>query len=214
MTGAGARALLAASARSVSWPASAALAVAAVLPVAVPAGLGTLEPSLLHACALLLALVAALAADEPAAAVLDAVPVPWSVRVAARLVALAAVVLPVWSTLVAVTLGVVRLRAEPADVGTVAEASLELVVLSAAVLAAAAALRRWRRLPRPALLVAPAVLLAALGVRRLAEPAGALGDLPPLPADGPAGWAIALVVAFLAAGVALRDPSTARTHLR
>jgi hypothetical protein len=101
--------------------------------------------------AVLIAATLALAVDEPAAELLDAAPTAFARRVLRRLAALAGVALPLWAV------GLLLADVRGADVA-VGMATLELAALCALSLGAALGLRRWRRLPEPAIVAGPVLL--------------------------------------------------------
>ena len=213
MTGtARADAVVQASVRAV--PARAAglqVAAAVALVVATWGGLddeGT-AVTVLRGVAVLLAATIALAVDEPSAALLDATPTPMAQRLAARLALCAVLVLPVW----ALALTVTSLRG--ADVPLVAM-TLELGALATLGLAVPLALRRWWRMPEPAVVVGPLLLGGLLGAAHLPP---RLLLLPPTPLDpswdaAHLRWAVLLLVALTLLVAALADPATARVVAR
>lgn len=163
----------------------------------------------LQGLAVLLAATLALAVDEPGAELLDATATPFAVRVARRLLALSAVVLPLW------LLALLLVTWRGADL-PLAGVTLEALGLVALALAAAAALRRWRRTAEPGA-VSGAVLIAFFVVVDQLPRAAAVV---PFQLWGPPWEAVQLrwTAVLLAAGsvllVALSDPATARTRRR
>ena len=179
------------SRRAVGLPVAGAL----VLVLATSPVLDTWADAVLRACALLLAVAAAAAVDEPDARLLDASPTSFARRVLLRLAVVAVVVVPAAVAVLAWTAG---------WGGSVSgQIGLELAVLVLAAVAVAAALRRWTTVAEPAVLVGPVLLLGLLLVRYTA----AL-----LPSPGwstTTSWWVLLGLSAGLWGVALRDPATA-----
>lgn len=181
------------------------LTAAAVLVVAAWSALDAAPVLVLRGVAVLLAAAVALAADEPAAALLDAAPVPLHRRLAQRTALLAAVVLPAWA------LALLLARLAGGSVPTAA-LSLELAALSALGLAVPLSLRRWWRVAEPAVVAGPLLLGGLVAAAHL--PAG-LALLPGAPGDAAweaahGRWAVVLVAAAALLVVAAREPATAR----
>jgi fluoroquinolone transport system permease protein len=194
-------------ARAVALQVAAAVALLAVTWTGLDDG-GT-AVTVLRGVAVLLAAALALAVDEPAAALLDATPTPMVQRLAARLALCAVVVLPAWT----VALAAASLRG--ADVPLVAM-TLELAALGALGLAVPLALRRWWRLPEPALVVGPLLLGALLAAAHLPRRLALLPAVPLDPAWDAAHlrWSVLLLAALGLLVAGLADPATARVARR
>jgi fluoroquinolone transport system permease protein len=165
--------------------------------------------AVLRGVAVLLAAALAFTVDEPAAALLDATPTPMVQRLAARLALCAVLVLPAWG----VALAVASLRGP--DVPLVA-LTLELGALGALGLAVPLALRRWWRLPEPALVAGPLLLGALLGAAHLPRRLVLLPATPLDPAWDAAHlrWSVLLLAALGLLVNGLADPATARVARR
>ncbi len=162
----------------------------------------------LQGLAVLLAATLALAVDEPPAELLDATATPFAVRVARRLLALAALVVPLWLA----ALLLVQLRGTDLPV---AGLTLEAVALAALALAVATGVRRWRRAAEPGAFSGPVLIGFLVAADQLPRALVLL----PFQTWGPP-WEVAqlrFAALLLAAGavllVALSDPASARVRL-
>jgi hypothetical protein len=157
--------------------------------------------------ALLLAVALSFALDDRTRTTLGGVPAPPWWRAAVRLVVAGVPALVAW----VVALVWVDHRV---DVGVpVAGLCLEAATLAAVAVAASAALARWRDIPEPGAVVAPAVLVSSLVLLQL-PPRFALAVSPgPEWAAAHRRWAVLLAVAVVVVTAALRDPA-ARPPLR
>jgi hypothetical protein len=158
--------------------------------------------------AVLLAAVLALAVDEPGAEVLDATATRFAVRVSRRLALLSCAVLPLWL----LTLAVVELRGQ----SPMLLPTLQAVALAALAIAVSAGLRRWRRMPEPALLVGPLLLGFLLAAQQLPR---SLALMPSQPWGPPwevvhLRWTAVLLAALSVLLMALSDPATASARRR
>lgn len=156
--------------------------------------------------AVLIAATLALAVDEPAAELLDAAPTAFAKRVLHRLTAMAVVSLPLWAA------GLLLVHLRGADVA-VGMATLELAALCALSLSAALGLRRWRRVPEPAMVAGPVLVGFLVITDQLPRSLALMASQP----WGPP-WEVAHLrwSAVLLAGLSLLllgvcDPATART---
>lgn len=163
----------------------------------------------LRVVALLLATAGAFAADEASALLLDAVPTTLGQRVAARWVACAAVVLPVWVAALAVV-------ASRGGRPPLAALTLELAALALVALAVPMALRRWWRVAEPAVIAGPLLLTALIAAAQLPEHLALLAPAVDAPSwrDAHVRWA---AIAALFAALLLRaihEPCRSRFALR
>lgn len=156
---------------------------------------------LLRCVALLLAVACASALDDPTRSLLAAVPTPAWWRAALRL---AVVVLPAALAWVAALLWTVHHVAGPLPAGAL---TLEAAGLTAAVLAVAAGLARWRGLDDPGLVAGPVVLGLALLLVQLPERLVMVGPPGAHWAAAHQRWALLSLAAAAVLVLSLRDPA-------
>jgi hypothetical protein len=157
--------------------------------------------------AVLIAATLALAVDEPAAELLDAAPTAFARRVLHRLVALAVVALLLWGG------GLLLVDARGADVA-IGMVTLELAALCALSLGAALGLRRWRRMPEPAMVAGPVLVGFLLIADQLPRSLTLMARQPWGPPWEVAHlrWSAVLLAGLSLLLLGLSDPATSRTR--